>query len=319
MPSYTIQTQLPKDDVPHWQHVSERPLLDHPYCGMIEETVLVVGSSGFLGRCIVDKLMPRARVFCTYYSQSVFPDSYSYDFFHDDIRPIIEETDVSTVIFTAMVEFEEPEAVAASMQRFVRGCHDRRVVYLSSDGIFDGKRGNYTEDDVPMPCTRYGRNLLTCETFVQDHCANVCIIRPSYLYGFSHGQLDPRLARTRNALMAGEQVQCFHDMYKSPLGVVQVAEAVITLSDSDYVGIMHVAGERLSVFEFHSQAMGALGMATTNLISCPMPETPNFLRDTSLNTSRWQRVTGMKPLTVTKRWRNSKEKNRHDHPPISRG
>jgi len=263
-----------------------------------QNSVLIVGSSGFLGRCLVDRLRPHARVTCTHHHHPAFSHSLGYNFFQDDIRPLIERTGVTTVIFAAMVEREEPESIALAMTLFVRSCHDLRVVYLSSDGIFCGETGLYKEQDTPVPHTRYGHNLLTCETLVKEHCANFCIIRPSYIYGFSQGRLDPRLAHIRQKLLLGERVEMFHNMYKSPLGIEQVADAVITLMRSDYRGIVHVAGERLSTFEFARQAMGALSVESTHLIPCPMPVQSGFLRDTSLDTTLWQALTGTRPLTI---------------------
>jgi dTDP-4-dehydrorhamnose reductase len=270
------------------------------------DSILVVGSSGFLGWCIASGLSANTidAVF-TYCNTPYFPTSVRYDFFKDDISNILNITKVSTVIFTAMVEAKLPIALQTSMERFTCQCRDKRIVYLSSDGIFDGGKGWYSEGDIPAPCTRYGHNLLLCEQLIARNCSNFCIIRPSYIYGFFHEQLDKRLSHTRNALQIGEAVTLFEDMYKSPLGVQQVAEAIIELSRSDYIGIVHVAGERLSIFDFHSQAMKALGVDTSRLQSCSMPASGEFLRDTSLQTSLWQRLTGMKPLNVQETLSNS--------------
>lgn len=263
-----------------------------------ETSILITGSSGFLGRSLRSAFSPSVQVFGTHYQHPSFSDSLPYNVFQDDVRPLLECTNISVVVFTVLIEMETPENVRPAMERFVHGCRDRRLVYLSSDGIFDGTRGNYTEQDKPTPCTQYGNNLLFCETLVKELCANYCIIRPSYIYGFSAGQLDPRLSRTRNKLRLGEPVELFEDMYKSPLCVQQVTEAVATLSLSDYIGTLHVAGERVSVFDFHQQAMYALGVDTARLTRCAMPTTPGFLRDTSLNASLWQTLTGTRPLSV---------------------
>ena len=272
-----------------------------------QQTVLVVGASGFLGRCIVDRLSPQTNVICTHCAHPYFPTSHRYDFFCDDIQELLETTEVSIVIFAAMVEMSPPEEVRRAMTHFIQECHDRRLIYLSSDGIFDGEQGNYTEQDMTIPRTRYGKNLLTCETLIKEQCRDYCIIRPSYIYGFSCGELDKRLSRTRERIDADETVEIFDDMYKSPLGVEQVAEAVITFSFSKYLGTVHVAGERLSAFEFHQQAMRALGIDTANLKRGAMPIQPGFLRDTSLDSTLWQTLTGMQPLTVPETLRQSEK------------
>lgn len=261
-------------------------------------SVMVVGSSGFLGRQVMELLTPLVNVVPTHCYNRSFPTSIHYDFFKDDIRDTLNQLDVSIVIFTASVERKPTTNFQASMDRFSSGCGDRRIIYVSSAAVFDGISGQYTEDDIPAPQSLYGRNLLLSEKLIREHCPNSCIIRPCYIYGYSNEKLDKRLSRTCKALSAGEEVLLFNDMYKSPLGVRQVAEAVIYLSLSEYIGILHVAGERLNVFDFHYQAMETLGVNTNNLRPCSMPSDGGFLKDTSLCSSHWQQLSGMKPLSV---------------------
>ena len=170
-------------------------------------------------------------------------------------------------------------------------------MYLSSDAVFSGEKGRYTERDSPNPITSYGRNLLHFETRIAETCEDYCVVRPSYIYGFSDG-LDARLARTRAALQKGEQFTSFSDMFKSPLGVKQVAEAVVDFSASDFTGVVHVAGERMSVFDFYYRAMKTLGVSADSLKREAMPKDAGLTPDTSLATSLWQRLTGMTPLSI---------------------
>jgi dTDP-4-dehydrorhamnose reductase len=184
------------------------------------------------------------------------------------------------------------------MSKFVGSVGSRRIVYLSSDGIFSGERGLYSEKDLPKPKTLYGKNLAICEDIIKSKSRNFFIIRPSYIYGFSNGVLDYRLNRVKNMLKLGKEVSFFCDMFKSPLGVKQVAKAVIDLAFLDYNGTIHVAGKRVSVYDFYLQAMRALDIDTTNLKSSFMPKSNQFLKDTSLDSSLWQKLTGTKIVNI---------------------
>ena len=235
----------------------------------------------------------------THYQNPVFPNSRSFDLLRDDPEPLL--SDVETVIFCAGVEQSaEATPVESAMKRLLAGCHDKRFVYLSSDAIFAGDRGLYSEDETPEPVTAYGRTLLLCETLVRETCPNHLIVRPSYIYGFSRGKLDSRLTRTLNAVNGGATVSLFEDMYKSPLGVQQVAEAVVQLSQHEVTGTLHVAGARLSVLEFHKQALAALGHDTRALCGTPMPKASllQLQRDTSLDSSKWQKLSETRPLSI---------------------
>lgn len=266
-----------------------------------KESILTVGSSGFLGRQITQFLGSQQNIIKTHYRNSLYPDSIKYDFFNDDIGYILDKQHVTTVIFASSVEMNDQlDKVKISMERLARSCNGRRIVYLSSDGIFGGQKGLYTEEDSPNPQTLYGKNLAICEEIIESHSNNFCIVRPSYIYGFSNGSLDSRLAKTKRILESGGNITLFNDMYKSPLGVKQIAQAVIDLSLLDYSGIVHVAGHRLSVYEFHQKAMTALNIDTANLKSCPMPTDKGFLRDTSLDNSLWQQLTGTVPYDINR-------------------
>ncbi len=259
---------------------------------------LVIGSSGFLGRQITSILELQESIIKTHCRNPLYPDSIRYDFFNDDIEKLLDIQKVDIVIFAGMVEIGPLDTVQASMQRFAKACREKRVIYLSSDGIFDGQKGFYSEKDAPNSQTLYGKNLAACENIIAKRCQNFCIVRPSYIYGFSNEKLDDRLTKTMETLKAGEKVTLFDDMFKSPYGVKQIANAVIGLSRSDYIGIIHVAGQRMSVYEFHHRAMSSLMVDTTNLKSCKMPTDKGYLRDTSLDSSMWQNITNSKPENI---------------------
>ncbi|MFA5962027.1 MAG: sugar nucleotide-binding protein [Parcubacteria group bacterium] len=261
----------------------------------------IIGA-GFLGGEIARQLLESgADVLVTHNQNPKFPGSLKFDFFADDSEELFSGREIDTVFLSAKIEFvEDQELLEKAMRQFIAGCAGKRLVYFSSDGIFAGEQGNYSEKDLPVPVTNYGKNLALCEKLIREESEDYCIIRPSYLYGFSGGRLDSRLSKASEALKNGERLERFSDMYKSPLGVFQVAQASIGLAFSDYQGIVHVAGPRMSVYEFHKQALEALGVSTDNLVDVKMPvERPaDFLADTSLEYSLMKKLTGIEPASI---------------------
>ena len=112
--------------------------------------------------------------------------------------------------------------------------------------------------------------------------------------------MDKRLSKKKSSVSKGEYVERFVDMYKSPLGVEQVAEAVVDLSLLNYRGIVHVAGPKLSVYDFTKQAFEALGLDSRFIKPIPI-NIPNGkgLRDSSLDCSILEKLTGLRPLSVS--------------------
>jgi dTDP-4-dehydrorhamnose reductase len=133
---------------------------------------------------------------------------------------------------------------------------------------------------------------------VQNFCLDYCIIRPSYLYGYSLSQLDPRLSSLRTRLLAGEYLTYFTDMRKSPIEVNQVAQVITLLARSTYVGIVHVGGEAMSVYDFYREAMSSLSIPLEHFYPGQMPTTFPHPRDTSLDVTLMKKLTRIEPLSV---------------------
>ncbi|MEM7537493.1 MAG: sugar nucleotide-binding protein [Chloroflexota bacterium] len=261
-------------------------------------TTLIIGSSGYLGQQVTRHLMQREpKVIATHHTTPKFTESESYNFYKDTALPLDSSTTV--VIFAAAVEMNQPaDRLEAAIRRLLEQISTCRFVYISSDAVFSGRKGEYTENDSPDPINAYGHNLVLCERLVQEMVADSCIVRPSYIYGFVDGELDARLARTRDRLLQGETCTLYDDYYKSPLSVQEVAGAVVHLAQSTIQGPIHVAGPRMSAYTFQRRAMDALGVDSTKLFHEPMPDDPTLMRDTSLDSAKWWSICQSEPLSI---------------------
>ena len=263
----------------------------------MKRRALVVGASGFLGRAVTAELRRQnVTVYGTYCQQALA--DIPFDFWRDDVTPILEQTGADTVIFTAAVETDAPTLeLKARAAHFFRACASRRVVYLSSDAIFDGAKGNYRESDSPSPTILYGKNLMELESLVQGSCKNTCIIRPSYLYGFS-AELDPRLLEVQQRLLAGKDVYYAQDFFKSPVEITLAAEAVAKLALSSTTGAVHISGARTSVYNFYQGAMTVLGVPVETLHAEYLPADAAIPKDTSLDATLMTQLTGVPVASV---------------------
>jgi dTDP-4-dehydrorhamnose reductase len=267
--------------------------------------MLLLGSTGYLGRTLVPLLQQVGDVVPTHRSKANFAGSYRYEFWTDSIKSLLELHQVDTVIIAASMAYEsansayEFELFQQHVLQLIQGCQQCRVIYISSDGVFDGKKGYYAESDILTPMTPYGRNLQCFEETVQCLCSDYCIIRPSYLYGYSLSKLDHRLSYVQSRLLVGEQLTYFTDMIKSPMEVNQVAKAITLLVCSKYVGIVHVAGEAMSVYDFYQEAMSSLEIPFERLRPVQMPTDIPHPRNTSLDISLMKKLTKIEPLSVS--------------------
>lgn len=245
-------------------------------------TTLVVGGTGLLGRAVCERIDGAVGV----------SRRAGFDFFTEAAVEHLREIAPKRVVVAATVEQSAVPRPAydAAVERFVDACQGRRLVYVSSDAVFGGEDGGYSPSAEPTPVDEYGRRLTAFESAV-DPLDDAVVLRPSYLY--SDDPLDPRLAAVVDALADGGTYERFEDVYRSPAHVADVAEAVATLATGRATGTLHVPGPRLSVYEFHQQALNALGFDADGLVPTHVPPDAKVARDRSLVAPRFASVTGV--------------------------
>lgn len=124
-----------------------------------------------------------------------------------------------------------------------------RLVQISTDFIFDGTTGNYAENAPPNPINYYGLSKLASEHFALSSEENL-VVRTSGVFGYSNN--FPLFVY--NKLKNGGVVNAIKGFY-SPIHAENLAKAIKKLIDLKEVGIINVAGERVSRMEL------ALGIA----------------------------------------------------------
>jgi dTDP-4-dehydrorhamnose reductase len=124
-----------------------------------------------------------------------------------------------------------------------------RLIFLSTDYVFDGKKSSpYEVDDERKPQSVYGRSKAEAELRLQELAPNCCIARTSWLFG-TGGRCFPdtilKLAATRPML------EVVNDQRGCPTYVVDLARALIQLCRKNATGIVHVTDSGdCSWFEF---------------------------------------------------------------------
>jgi dTDP-4-dehydrorhamnose reductase len=109
-----------------------------------------------------------------------------------------------------------------------------RLVHLSTDLVFDGRRGRYREDDALGPVGDYGRSKAEAERRVADLHPAATLARTSLIYGGVEPGPQERLAR--------EGTRFFVDERRSPVHAGDLADALLDLLQLDAPGPLHLGG-----------------------------------------------------------------------------
>jgi dTDP-4-dehydrorhamnose reductase len=163
----------------------------------------------------------------------------------------------------------------ASLAQEIRAC----FVQVSTDSVFDGEKGNYSETDVPRPLNEYAKTKLSAERAVLAVHSSPLIVRVNF---YGSGELKKRklAAWVLHQLRAGRRVQGFTDVFFCPMFASDLADTIFDLLDAKLTGLHHVVGsERISKYEF------AVRLATTFEFD-PELVVPSVLRNAALRAER---------------------------------
>lgn len=141
-----------------------------------------------------------------------------------------------------------------------------RLVYFSSDYVFDGRDGPYTEDDTPNPISVYGEAKLAAERFIQEHLPDHLIVRVTVVYGWERQGKNFVMGLIRR-LSQGEMMRVPGDQIGSPTYADNLVAAVLELAAHGQRGVFHVAGsELMDRYTFACLAADTFGLDRAGLL-----------------------------------------------------
>jgi dTDP-4-dehydrorhamnose reductase len=138
---------------------------------------------------------------------------------------------------------------------------DAKVIYISSDYVFDGaKKGPYTESDEPNPLNAYGRSKLAGERATAQANRHSFLVRTSWLFGTAGDNFVEAMLRLGNS---GGPVVVVHDQLGCPTYTGHLAGGLLRLVDSVSYGIHHIAASgSCSWYEFAMEIFRQAGVVT---------------------------------------------------------
>lgn len=183
-----------------------------------------------------------------------------------------------------------------------------RLLHVSTDAVFDGQRGGYSEEDAPNPLSVYARTKLEGERAVSESNPNAIIARVN-LYGWSLSGKRSLGEFFFNNLQAGKRVMGFTDVFFCPLLANDLANIFHKMLDAGLRGLYHVvSSECVSKYLFGVKIAKQFGL-DENLVS------PTLVSEGGLIAARAPNLT----LQTGKLSQAFKNQNIDDLPDISEG
>jgi len=226
--------------------------------------ILIVGCHGLLGQKLVETFSRQSGYTLKLISieeRSFFKDA-SLDYTQIDITS-------RTAVKNIIEQFHPDVILNAAAYTDVDGCEKERelawrvnvggvenliaaargsstkIVHISSDYIFDGTSGPYSEEDIPNPLSYYGKTKLASENALRGGDVPYTILRTMILYGVARNVRANFVLWVASSLRDGKRITVVDDQIGNPTLADDLAYAMLKVVELDKTGVYNVSGPDL--------------------------------------------------------------------------
>ncbi|MFT3705809.1 MAG: SDR family oxidoreductase [Agriterribacter sp.] len=228
--------------------------------------ILITGANGLLGQYLIRDLATAGHeVVATNRGNSRLPHfkHLSYQYISMDItnnsgvQDIIEKASPDCIIHAAAMA--QPDAcelnktdcwntnvkatayIAAAAEK-----NNSRLIYISTDFVFDGKDGPYNEGDDPSPINYYGESKLAAENIVQQSNTDWAIVRTVLVYGnILAGTRSNVVTWVKENLENKKPIKVVSDQVRTPTYVEDLSKGIVLIAEKSATGIFHISGKEV--------------------------------------------------------------------------
>ncbi len=258
--------------------------------------IILTGASGFLGYHLCRELKDNYLIDALYYRQNFNLEGINWHklnlFEEKEIIDFFKKTNADAVIHAAAIAnpnfCEEHPAFSHHINVYAsitiaEQCKKLGIpmLFISTDQVFNGSSGKYSEADFAYPLNKYGEQKLTAEEVLTDEFENNLVCRLPLLFGFgpeySNNFFKDWIIKLKNS----EEIIAFSDEFRSPLGASYAAKAIALALDYllqnpvDRENLLHLGGpERISRYDFALLMSEVLKLPSEFILSSTRSEVP---------------------------------------------
>jgi len=231
-----------------------------------KKKIFLTGGSGLLGTRLIELLARRYTI--ASFDRNGVPDSIK-TLCQEFTGDLTKKEDVAQ----AVLSFKPEIIIHAAAMTDVDGCEENKdlayqvnvegtknivdeavrlschLIYISTDFVFDGKKGSYSENDTPNPVDYYGQTKYEGEGVVSKAKTQSLIIRIAYPYR-AHFEKTDKIRWMLPKLQNSEEITAVSDQYGTPTFIDDIVSVLDTMIEKKVTGLYHVVGAtRASWFE----------------------------------------------------------------------
>jgi dTDP-4-dehydrorhamnose reductase len=218
--------------------------------------VAVTGAAGLLGQHLVKELISKFNILAIDKNENPFEDTADLRYLQADLLDWQNiESELQTfapdIIFNcaAYTDVDGCETNKTLAEKLNVGLVENliktpfsKLIHFSTDYVFDGNSGPYSENDPVNPLGYYGKTKLWSEEALKKSGRSYLIIRSNVLFGRAKNVRPNFLTWLIDKLRANEKVQLVTDQFNNPISAGNLAAASVEAAQTDLTGVLHIAG-----------------------------------------------------------------------------
>ncbi len=285
--------------------------------------ILITGSNGLLGQKLVELLITQPHIQCIATARGAnrlpFTEGYAYYSMditdREQVNDVIAQVKPDVVVHGAAMtnvdqcEFEKENCWAQNVKAveyIVEACqqHNIFLCHVSTDFIFDGTSGPYTEEGEANPLSFYGWSKYAAEKVVEHSKLRWAIARTVLVYGIAYDMSRSNIILwVKKSLEEKKNIKVVTDQWRTPTLAEDLAMGCFLIADQEAEGIFNISGkDLLTPYEMAIMTAEYFGLdksliaqadSTTFTQPAKRPARTGFVLDKS------QRILGYAPHTFT--------------------
>jgi len=226
------------------------------------EKIIITGVNGLLGQQLLEQGHNKFAVLGIDLQEKPFNQKIKFDYAQLDLT---KRSSVKNVV----TSFKPNYIINTAAMTDVDGCETQKelcwkinveaienliyavrntgtkIIQVSSDYVFDGKDGPYSETSIPKPLGHYGKSKLASENLLIAAGVEHAIVRTMVLYGFGTEIRPNFVTWLIKKLKKNEPVKIVTDQYGNPTLADDLAHAILQIIDRNKWNLYHIAGSEL--------------------------------------------------------------------------